>query len=187
MTIPESMERGVDLVSDYPTCAYLFRSLRDPTNLQMMELVGILTSLRPSRSIGDALGVLARLSQYLKEMEEEQATSMVKPLKSKPIFPVSMTMDTLSSGKFDRMVSANNKNWYIDDTNEFHRCFGGKIALLATSPTFLPRLASLLTALNLDSRKLSRIATRGSSPTGRQRFLAETTAFLRRRYPFLKS
>lgn len=187
MTIPESMERGVDLVSLYPTCAYLFHSLCDPANLQMVELIRILNSYRPSQSVGDALGVLAKLSHDLKQMERKQAASTVKPLKSKPIFPVSDTMDTLSRGTFDRMVSANNRHWYIDDTNEFRRCFGGKLPLLVASPMFLLQLASLLTALNLDSRKLSTVATRGFNPTGRQRFLAETTAFLRSRYPFLKS
>lgn len=187
MSLPESMERGLNLISIYTSCAYLFRSLCDPANLHISQLIRNLTAIRPSHSVRDVLGVLAKLSHDLQEMEPEHAASTVKPLNSKAIFPVSDTMETLSRGIFYRMVSANNPHWYIDDTNEFRLCFGGKLSLFAGSPVFVPQLENLLTALDLDSRKLSEVAIRGSNPIGRQRFLAETTGFLRSRYPFLKS
>jgi hypothetical protein len=180
------MEQGFDPASQYPTCTYLFRSLCDPESLQMTSLINILSSNLGSLSADRIFEVLEQLSQRLKGLEPKKAAEKAMPLKGKRIFPVSDTMEALEEDKFHRLVSANNTHWYIDDTNEFHRCFGGKVPLLTCSPVFVVQLTDLLAALNLTSRKLSEVVTRSSSPTGRQRFLADTTAFLRRRFPFLE-
>lgn len=180
------MEQGFDPASQYPTCTYMFRSLCDPESLQLTSLIKILSSNLGAQSKAHIFETLEQLSQRLKGLEPKKAAEKARPLKAKRIFPVSDTIEALDDGKFHRLVSANNTHWYIDDTNEFYRSFGGKVPMLTSSPVFVLRLTDLLAALNLTSRKLSEVVTRRSSPTGRQRFLAETTAFLRSRFPFLQ-
>lgn len=186
MTIEESIEQGFDPTSQYPTCTYMFRSLCDPESLQLTSLIKILSSNLGSHSQSFILDILEQLSQRLKGLEPKKAAEKARPLKGKRIFPVSDTLEALNDDKFDRLVSANNKHWYIDDTNEFYQSFGGKVPLLTCSPLFVLELTDLLAALNLASRKLSEVVIKQSTPSGRQRFLADTTAFLRNRFSFLQ-
>lgn len=187
MTLLKYMEKGSGLTSEYPTCTYLFRSLCDPSNLQISSLINLLISSPNSKPADRILEILAQLSQRIKGLEPKQAAEKVMTLKGKKIFPVSDTVEVTKQGKVQQLVSSNNTQWYIDDTNEFRACFGGKVLLLAASISVVVQLEDLLRALNLDSRKLSGAAARSSSPAGRQRFLADITDFLQSRHRFLDS
>lgn len=186
MTIQECMEQGFDPTSQYPTCTYMFRSLCDPESLQWTSLINILSLNLGSQSKDRIFEVLEQLSQRLEGLEPRTAAEKARPLKGKRIFPVSDTLEALEAGESHRLVSANDTHWYIDDTHEFYRSFGGKVPLLTSSTVFIGKLTGILAALNLSSRKLSKVVARRSGPIGRQRVLPDTTALLRSRYRFLK-
>jgi hypothetical protein len=171
-----SIEQAFNLVSEYPTWAYLFHSLCEAPNLEITSLINILSSNPQSHSTDRILEVLEQLSRHPQELEPKQAVEKVKSLKGKKIFPVFETTN-IDRGNSHRLVSANDMHQYIDDMNEFRMYFGGRVPLLATSPSIIMQLKGILAALNLESRKLSEVATRRSSPVGRPRFLADVTAF----------
>lgn len=118
-------------------------------------------------------------------MEPKQAAATVKSLRLKNIFPVSDHVKSVSSQKFDRLVCADDQSWFINDSYEFNNIFAGRVPLLTTTPAAVVGLGNLLSALKLESRRLSKLVIQRSIPKGRQRFLAEKTAFLRSRVLFV--
>lgn len=185
LSIPEAIERGVDLVSDYPTCKHLFRSLCDPQNLQIDTLVRTVGLVRPSQTAREIIDGLKTVSKHMASMNSKQAAATVKPLRLKNIFPVSDHAETVSAQNFDRLVCADDQSWFINDSHEFKNSFAGRVPLLTATPTTVTALGDLLGALNLESRKLSKAAIERSIPRGWKRYLAEETAFLRSRLPFV--
>lgn len=183
--ISEAIEKGVDLISDYPTCQHLFRSLCDPDNLQIDTLVRSVGMVRPSQTTREIIDALKSVSQHLAGMEPKQAAATVKSLRFKNIFPVSDKINTLGAQKFDRLLCADDQSWFINDSSEFNSSFAGRVPLLTINPTSVAGLGDLLDALKLGSRKLSNAVIQRSSPKGRQRFLTENTAFLRSRVGFV--
>lgn len=178
------MERGVDLVSDYPTCQHLFRSLCNPENLHIHTLVTSLTSVRASQTTREIIDSLQTLSKHMASMDPKQAAATVKPLRLKKAFPVSDHVKTVIAQESDRLVCADDQAWFINDTYEFSNSFAGRVPLLTATQITVKALGGLLGALNLESRKLSKAVIQRSIPKGRQSFLAEKTAFLRSRVLF---
>lgn len=166
-SIPDAIHRGIDLVSDYPTCKHLFRSLCNPADLQIAALVRSVGLVRPSQTTGEIIDALKSISQQLEGMEPKQAAAAVKSFKSKNVFPVSDHMSTLNAQTHDRRLCANDQSWFIYDDYEVHNCFAGRIPLLSAPPTAIPALDNLLSALKLKSRKLSEVVIKRSSPKGR--------------------
>lgn len=185
LSIPEAMERGVDLVSDYPTCQHLFRSLCNPESLQIDALVRSVSLVRPSQTTREIIDGLKTVSKHMASMESKQAAATVKSLRLKKIFPVSDRIESVNAQKSDRLVCADDQSWFINDSCEFNNSFAGRVPLLTTTPTTVAALGNLLSALKLESRKLSKVVIQRSTPKGRQSFLAEKTAFLRSRVLFV--
>lgn len=183
MSLAECFRKNLDLDELYPRSKSLFSSLLDRGGLELDDLITHSSSITTSHSLAAIHRVLANMSRAVTAMTEHAASMALKPLRCKPIFPISW--DT-SQVQFE-LASAEDERWFIADRAHLHDSFAGKVPLLALQPPDLDVLAGLLAALDLEPRRLSSCVTTTTYPKGVTKLRTSDTLLLNQRAPFFAS
>ncbi|KAJ4409227.1 hypothetical protein N0V82_009500 [Gnomoniopsis sp. IMI 355080] len=172
-------------VSVAPDATFYIKCLRSLHRLQTTPSPGSVVRIYEEIQSQYDGSAQSFIRQRLDHVDTMQAASIVKPLRTKKIFPISDNETSMSANTLDRLLSGIDQIWYIADTSALCASFVGRVPLLALQPIRIRSLASLLTALKLNSRKLSMATIKRSAPRGKRRFQAELTEFLRSRWSFV--
>lgn len=183
MSLAECFRKNLDLDELYPRSKSLFSSLLDREGLELDDLIKHSSSITTSHSLTVIHRILANISRAVTAMTEHAASMALKPLRCKPIFPISW--DT-SQAQFE-LTSAEDERWFIADRSHLLDSFAGKVPLLAVQPPDLDVLGGLLAALDLKPRQLSSCVTTTTYPKGVTKLRTSDTLLLNERAPFFAS
>jgi hypothetical protein len=178
------ISRGIDLTTIYSNCSYLFRCLLSPSGDPIGGLVHTMTMISSSSKLEDIARQFCELSRLLKDMNSSKTSLLLKPLQGKAIFPVVVTS---KNAGYDTLSTMDDKTWFIADRANLIASFTGVVPLLAFSIQDLPTIESLLRALRVDGRKISKNVTSQARVVGRTRSDFRYTDNFRLKSPFIKA
>lgn len=170
----ETRKKVLDL---YPECQDLFTWLLNTSLDDLAELVAEARAIDTSWSLDKISDLFTQIGSELSSMSRTKARIAVKSMGSLAIFPVKGHLQR----KTHVLVSAETQTWFICDRAEYETSFEGIVPLLAFNTIEVEDMSSLLAAMNLDSRKLSKLCTRVTLPLGDIQCSARDTDFLRTR------
>lgn len=100
----------IDLAAQYPRSSSLFQCLLATGGLTLAELVQKAAGITPATDPQNILQTFTDISKVLPMISRKRASRTLKPLLSKPIFPVEK-----EKGTRPRLMSLESKSWYIAD------------------------------------------------------------------------
>lgn len=171
------METRKKVLNLYPECQDLFTWLLNTPLHDLNELVAEVRDIDASWSLNKISGLFTEINSELNSMSRTKARIAVKSMGSLAIFPVKDRLQQTTHV----LISAENQNWFICDRAGYEPSFEGIVPLLAFSAIEVEDMSSLLTAMNLDSRRLSKLCTKVTVPFGDIQYSARDTDFLRTR------
>jgi hypothetical protein len=188
VTSQACIQHDIDVISEYPSCTYLFKNLTTTEYKKLNADIYKAKEIEESWTPNEIVQVLRNINDGLRDINGEQAAGFIHCLRSVKIFPIinrhDMKQKRYKKG-YDELVTVQNMTWLIPDRPGFKESFSGILPLLAFDSKDVKKIQILLTALHLDSRKLSKLTQLSTIPTGRWRYCPEYTKFCRERAKFL--
>lgn len=180
----------IDIVSEYPDCAFLFGGLIRATYKDLYADIKKAKTIQPTWIRHDIVHTLISISKGLEGMSQQKAVNAVKTLRESNIFPVITRRHRKLYryvNHFDELCPAKDTTWLIPDHPNFWESFAGELPLLALDISEIESIQNLLLALQLDTRKLSKLTEIRTKPKGRSKFSLQYTEFVRDRAQFLSA
>jgi hypothetical protein len=184
MNMKECISRNITIESDYPTNSYLFRCLISPHGDPIALIIATAALISSSTKLEDISRLFRDVSTALKDVNTSKAAQLLRPLRDKPVFPIT---NGLAERGYDKLLDLHNTSWYIADRPLMRESFLGQLPLLALPIEDLSALEDLFRALRLDGRILSKLATSRTQQRGRTQTHLTYTSSLRKKSPFIKA
>jgi hypothetical protein len=150
------LSKEINIESQYPGSSYLFRCLLSPSGDPIAGLVHTITLINSSSKLEDISRLFQDISNSLKDVNASKAAHLLRPLRSRSIFPVSTTAE---GREYNSLLDLHNADWFIADQPLIRTSFHGKLPLLALPVADLAAMENLFRILRLEGRKLSKIVT----------------------------
>lgn len=170
----EVREKVLDL---YPECQNLFSWLLNTPLNDINALITEAKAIDASWTLDKISDLFIRISTELNNTSRTKARIAVKSMGNLAIFPVKGHLQR----KTHDLVSTEDLTWFICDRAEFATSFEGIAPLLAFNAIEVEDMSSLLAAINVNSRRLSKLCSIVTSPLGDIQYSARDTDFLRTR------
>ena len=189
LTAQECIDKKLNLETEYPESATLFRCLLATGSGGIGALVAAATMITTSTKLSDILERFAKASRALAGVSPQDAKRAVEPLQKKVVFPIFKNA-TLTPGEreYDVLAILNRKAgtpWFIADRHYLRESFLGHVDLLAFATEDLERIEVLTKALGLDARKLSALVRKEAAPYGDTNLHHRYTRALLTKAPFI--
>ncbi|XTI91300.1 hypothetical protein V2W45_716603 [Cenococcum geophilum] len=184
LSFQEARDQLPNLEAEFPTCTVLFRCLLANEDAELGPLIAKVTFITMSTTLSKITEIFHSLSKVIKTMNPIRAHAAIRPLMSRPIFPI------VYSGRkdgFDVLACSSDPRFFIGDRAHLASSFRGVVPLLAFTSEELSEMQDLLWILKVNSLQLSKIVHSETKPQGRVSVHYEYTRFLRARTPFLQS
>lgn len=179
----ECVQRCLDLESEYPQAANLFQFLLSSGKGEIGALINAASLITRSTKLSQIAEHFARISRQLQKMNLKKSKEAVKLLVKRPLFPI---IQKGGDAEFDALVGlGTSTDWLVADSQAIRDSFLGKFDLLAFDVPDLEMMETLLKALQLDSRKLSKLVKTETSPKGTITLHPEYTKRLQAKSPFI--
>jgi len=182
VNITECAKRNIDLATAYPQSQKLFKFLLADSKDTVERLIARATRIDRSHDLETIVELFTQINEALQELNQGRITHLMKQIQQNSIFPISQGTEAES---YDDLQPVQAMNWLVADRPHLRDSFAGKVPLLAFTPKQIHSLENFLTALKLDSRKLSRLTTSKDSPRGMLKLSESHTKYLRSRADFL--
>lgn len=182
VTITECAKRNIDIAAAYPQSEQLFKFLLADSKDTVEKLIARLTRIDQTHSLETIAELFVQINEALAELNKGRITHLKEQIQQKSIFPI---IQSANAESYDELQSIQVMDWLVADRPHLRDSFVGKIPLLAFSPRQIHSLSRLLTALKLDTRRLSRLTTSKDSPRGLLKLSESHTKYLRSRASFL--
>lgn len=178
--IDECVQHGIRPERQYPSCERLFKCLLATKSVQMTPLQEQVAKINKSMTLSEITDTLSELSESLRWMSSTAAASAIQPLRRKAMFPVFTRRNReLEPGtSFDDLSTAQDSDWLLVDRPHLTEVFLGKVPLLAISPNHIAQLEPLFETPNLSSRRLSKLVTSETRPSGPLEYMDSESVFL---------
>lgn len=182
ISITECAKRNTDLATAYPQSQQLFKFLLADSKDTVERLIAKTTKIDRSHGLETIAELFAQINDALANLNQGRITHLMKQIQQSSIFPISRSIQAES---YDDLQPIQAMDWLVADRPHLRASFAGQVPLLAFSPKRIHSLARLLSALKLDSRRLSRLTTSKDTPRGVLKLSESHTKYLRSRANFL--
>ncbi|KAI1388885.1 uncharacterized protein F4822DRAFT_443674 [Hypoxylon trugodes] len=178
----ECAQRRTNIRNIYPTSKDLFLGIMGHGDRRVGALAIKARSIKQSSTLSDILGIFADINESLGDTSPSKARKLLKTIRSKAIFPI---REKPNHNGFDKLLTRND-SWFIADRPDLAKSFDGKIPLLALHAQDISTLEHFLEAWQLNSLRLSKLATMKSELLGGFVVSHRETDFIRNRSVFLR-
>jgi hypothetical protein len=180
----DCLRRKLAVESDFPSCSYLFRCLKSPSNDPIATIIATAELISPSSALSDITGVFGGISKSLKGVSRSQVAGLIGSLRDRPIVPIT---DGPSGRSYDRLLRLDDSGWFIANQSDLRESFHGRVPLLAFSIDDLPSSEAMKQVLRLGSRLISESVTKTASLAGSLVTHRALTDSFRAKGPFIKA
>lgn len=179
----ECIQRSLNLESEYPQASKLFQSLLSTGRGEIGSLIAGAMMITSASKLSQIAEHFARISHALKGMSDKKAARAVKQLVHRPFFPI---IQKEEEAEFDVLAPlGTSKDWLVADSPPIRDSFRGKVGLLAFEASDLEMMDDLLTALQLNERRLKSLVKMETKPKGTISLNKEYTRLLQAKSPFI--
>lgn len=178
----ECISKGLNIASEYDQSAKLFKCLLASGSGEVGSAIQSLLLIDSTMNLGRIAELFIKVSDSLAAMNSKKAASAAEVLKNKAIFPI---RETREEGGYQSLKALGCfSDWCIADLDHLADSFAGVVPLLAFTGDDLKAMDSLLGALHLQERKLSKLVKSDTAPSGKVNTHVERTKHLRARSHF---
>jgi hypothetical protein len=182
-SMKECMQRSFDLEFEYPQATNLFQCLLSTGKGEIGKLIAGAMMITLTSKLSQIAEHFARISRALKGMNPKKVARVIKPLAQRPVFPI---IQKEGEAEFDALALLGTcEDWLVADSSPMRDSFRGKVGLLAFDVSDLEMMEDLLTALNLDARRLKELVKMETKPKGTISLSTGYTKLLQAKSPFI--
>ncbi|PVH69089.1 hypothetical protein DL98DRAFT_626637 [Cadophora sp. DSE1049] len=185
--VRECKRKKIDPSHLYPECGELFSSMIHNPDQATTALVTKVATINRSWTLGGVCQLLIELGAMLRDEYPLKAKELVECLRAKAFFPIRHRNCQSISEIANDLRNSYDTTWFVPDRPQLVQSFTGKVPLLAMSPKEVTDISALLTALNLDSRRLSRVTHKREIPSGSLKVCTHDTRFFQARHQFIEA
>ncbi|PMD64854.1 uncharacterized protein K444DRAFT_554213 [Hyaloscypha bicolor E] len=183
LSLDECIARKLNIEAEYPQCTTLFRCLLAGGEGEVGSLIAEITLIKDSTELSRISELFTKANQAMAGMSGKKITQAVNPLRPRRVFPI---LERKGDAEFDSLkVLGDDNNWFVADLDHLRECFLGVVGLLAFSADDLESMDTLLSALDLDFRRLSLLVKSETTAGGITSMDWSCTEFLRARSGFV--
>ncbi|KAK5659658.1 hypothetical protein OQA88_866 [Cercophora sp. LCS_1] len=168
----------------YPRCEQLFTKVLTHRDMDLEVLVSEAETITPATPLSLILDIFKALAKRRQAYPNEALNeSLARRLVSRAIFPID---EGSPETEFDDLCTGTPETeWYIADRPHLRASFQGIVSLLSFSPPDVLSILSIITAIGLGDRLLSKIATPSLVLEGDVQLHQEHTAQFRSKSKFI--